>query len=253
MLRSELAEQLVNQTTPPRIARPIPLRESVFEALLELIITGSLRPGQHLVESELAQLLGVSRQPVREALQLLSSEGWVDLRPGHGAFVHVPTQEEAGQLLAVRSMLETEAARLAAAHSGPDGVARLRALCARGLAAIEADDVDGAVAANSELHALVMDLSGNKVLSELAAQVSRRVRWYHTPVARQRGRTSWEEHAALIDAIEAGDTGQAAHVMREHTEHTRRSYLEQLKDEERPAEQASGKARRRQVRSALPN
>ncbi len=248
MMRSELAERLVNQATPPRIARPIPLRESVFEALLELVITGSLRPGQHLVESELAELLGVSRQPVREALQLLSSEGWVDLRPGHGAFVHVPTAEEAGQLLAVRSLLETESARLAAGHADAKGVARLRAICAKGLAAIESDDIDAAVAANSELHALVMDLSGNKVLAELAAQVSRRVRWYHTPVARQRGRMSWDEHAALIDAIEAGDAERAATIMREHTELTRTSYLEQLKEEE-PAP-APVTTRRRRARSA---
>ncbi|HEY9524901.1 MAG TPA: GntR family transcriptional regulator [Thermopolyspora sp.] len=252
MMRSELAERLVNQTTPPRIARPIPLRESVFEALLELIITGSLRPGQHLVESELAELLGVSRQPVREALQLLSSEGWVDLRPGHGAFVHVPTAEEAGQLLAVRALLETESARLAADHADADGVQRLRALCAKGLTAIESDDVDAAVAANSELHALVMDLSGNKVLAELAAQVSRRVRWYHTPVARKRGRAAWDEHAALIDAIEAGDAERAAEVMREHTEHTRKTYLEQLKEDE-PVGPAPAKTRRRRARSVLPS
>jgi DNA-binding GntR family transcriptional regulator len=253
MLRSELADQLANQSTPPRIARPIPLRESVFEAILELIITGSLRPGQHLVESELADLLGVSRQPVREALQLLSSEVWVDLRPGHGAFVHVPTMEEADQLLAVRSLLETESARLAALYTDADGVKRLRGLCTRGLAAIEADDIDDSVAANSELHALVMDLSRNKVLTELAAQVSRRVRWYHTPVARQRGHTSWEEHEALIDAIEAGDAPRAAEIMREHTEHTRRSYLEQLGEEEPAEAEAPAKSRRRRTRSPLPN
>ncbi|MET8160729.1 GntR family transcriptional regulator [Sphaerisporangium sp. NPDC005289] len=97
-----------------KIARPVPLRESVFEALLELIISGSLRPGRHLAESELAEMLGVSRQPIREALQLLSGEGWVDLFPGHGAFVHALTAKEADQLLAVRTLLEAEAARLAA-------------------------------------------------------------------------------------------------------------------------------------------
>ena len=64
--------------------RPAPLRERVYEALLELIITRALQPGQHLVESELAAHLGVSRQPVREALQRLNTEGWVDLRPGAG-------------------------------------------------------------------------------------------------------------------------------------------------------------------------
>ncbi|MEV5409381.1 GntR family transcriptional regulator [Thermopolyspora sp. NPDC052614] len=244
-----MAEKLASQISAPRIARPVPLRESVFDALLELIITGVLRPGRHLVESELAELLGVSRQPVREALQQLSGEGWVDLRPGHGAFVHVPTAEEADQLLAVRSLLEAESARLAAINRRPEGVAKLRALCERGFAAVENDDVDTAVSVNAELHALVMELSGNRVLGELAAQVSRRVRWYHTPVARQRGRSSWEEHTALIDAIESGDPDRACAIMRVHTEHTRRSYLEQrFRDGEGAPPVPMKTRRRRRVR-----
>ncbi|MBB5080158.1 GntR family transcriptional regulator [Nonomuraea endophytica] len=238
MLLSDQAGQ-----TAAKIPRPATLRESVIEAIQELIVSGQLKPGQHLVESELAELLGVSRQPVREALQQLSGEGWVDLFPGQGAFVHVPTLEEADQLLAVRTLLETESARLAAQNAGEDGVRQLRALCARGVAAVRSDDVDGAVATNSELHALVTALSGNKVLAELAAQVARRVRWYHTPVARRRGMTSWEEHTALIDAIEAGDEATAAQIMREHTEHTRASYLESRAGQ--PVEPAPKQVRRR--------
>ncbi|MFL6055032.1 MAG: GntR family transcriptional regulator [Actinoallomurus sp.] len=208
----------------PRLTRPAPLREGVYEALLELIVTRALRPGQHLVESELAMRLGISRQPVREALQRLSTEGWVDLRPAHGAFVHTPTEEEADQLLAVRSLLETESARLAAATVTPEAVARLREICEGGVAALAADDVDAVVAANAALHAAIVELAGNKVLAELAAQVDRRVRWYYTPVARQRGPESWTEHAALIDALAEHDGERAAQIMREHTEHTRRSY-----------------------------
>ncbi|MEQ4723283.1 GntR family transcriptional regulator [Nonomuraea sp. B19D2] len=241
-----LLSDQAGQAAAAKIPRPATLRESVIEAIQELIVSGQLKPGQHLVESELAELLGVSRQPVREALQQLSGEGWVDLFPGQGAFVHVPTLEEADQLLAVRTLLETESARLAAKHAGEDGVQRLRALCARGIAAVESDDVEAAVATNSELHALVTALSGNKVLSELASQVARRVRWYHTPVARQRGMASWEEHTSLIDAIEAGDERRAAKIMREHTEHTRASYLAQREKE--PAEPAPKPVRRRRPR-----
>jgi DNA-binding GntR family transcriptional regulator len=215
-----------------RIARPVPLRESVYSAILEMIISRQLHPGQHLVESELALMLGVSRQPVREALQWLKNDGWVDLRPGLGAFVHTPTVAEADQLLAVRSLLETESARLAARNTTDEGVARLRELCDQGYAALGREDVSALVALNAELHATVMKMSGNDVLVELAAQVDRRVRWYYTPVARHRGAQSWEEHAALIDAIAAGDADRAGQVMAVHTEHTRRSYLEHRDDEE---------------------
>ncbi len=215
-----------------RIARPVPLRESVYSAILDMIVSRSLQPGQHLVESELALMLGVSRQPVREALQWLKNDGWVDLRPGLGAFVHSPTTAEADQLLAVRSLLETESARLAAKHASDKGVTRLRELCRQGFVALKAQDVATMVALNAELHATVMTLSGNDVLVELAAQVDRRVRWYYTPIARHRGAQSWQEHSALIDAIAAGDADEAASVMSAHTEHTRRSYLEQRDDEE---------------------
>ncbi|QPP05740.1 GntR family transcriptional regulator [Streptomyces bathyalis] len=212
--------------TMPKLERPGPLRERVYEALLELITTRSLRPGQHLVESELAQHLGVSRQPVREALQRLNTDGWVDLRPAQGAFVHEPTEEEADQLLTVRTLLEAEAARLAAANADAAGVAELEDLCARGEAAVGGEEVEKVVEANAAFHARVMALAGNAVLAELARQVDRRVRWYYTPVARQRGAQSWIEHRELIAAIAEGDEHSAAKVMREHTEHTRRSYHE---------------------------
>jgi DNA-binding GntR family transcriptional regulator len=212
------------QGAVPRLERPGPLRERVYEALLELITTRALQPGQHLVESELAGHLGVSRQPVREALQRLNTEGWVDLRPAQGAFVHEPTEEEADQLLTVRTLLEAEAARLAAANTDKAGLDALYGLLAQGKLAVAKDDVDAAVALNARFHAKVMELAGNAVLSELAAQVDRRVRWYYTPVARQRGHQSWVEHEAMIHAIAQRDEELATRLMREHTEHTRRSY-----------------------------
>ncbi|MFF2898331.1 GntR family transcriptional regulator [Streptomyces sp. NPDC057966] len=212
------------QGAVPKLERPGPLRERVYEALLELITARTLRPGQHLVESELAGHLGVSRQPVREALQRLNTEGWVDLRPAQGAFVHEPTEEEADQLLSVRTLLEAEAARLAAANSSPAAIEALEELCAKGEQAVADDDVDLAVATDAAFHAKVMELAGNVVLAELAGQVDRRVRWYHTPVARQRGTGSWIEHRSLIAAISSHDEQRATEIMRSHTEHTRRTY-----------------------------
>jgi DNA-binding GntR family transcriptional regulator len=202
----------------------VPLRQSVYEAILDMIVERTLQPGQHLVENELALMLGVSRQPVREALQWLKNEGWVELRPGYGAFVHAPTVEEAEQLLAVRTLLETESARLAALHATESDVAKLRELYQRGVSALESDDLASMVEANASLHAAVTRGSGNQVLVELTAQVDRRVRWYYTPVARHRGAQSWKEHKLLIDAIAAHDAPRSAQIMHDHTEHTRRAY-----------------------------
>ncbi|MFJ4844503.1 MULTISPECIES: GntR family transcriptional regulator [unclassified Streptomyces] len=201
----------------PRLERPGPLREQVYQALLDLVGSRSLRPGQHLVESELAARLGVSRQPVHEALQRLNTEGWVDLRPAQGAFVHEPTGEETDQLFVVRTLLETEGARLAAAGPSAEGIERLGELCATGEAAVAADDVDGAVAANATFHACVMELAGNAVLADLAARVENRVRRYYTPIVHQ----AWAEHRELIAAIAARDDARAQRVMRAHTKDAR--------------------------------
>jgi DNA-binding GntR family transcriptional regulator len=143
--------------------------------------------------------------------------------------VHEPTDEEADQLLTVRTLLEAEAARLAAANAGSAGIAALEALCTDGEKAVDNDDVDAAVVLNARLHAKVMELAGNVVLAELAQQVDRRVRWYYTPIARRRGRQSWIEHRELIAAIAARDERRATDLMREHTEHTRKMYHDREK------------------------
>ncbi|MGH8870305.1 MAG: GntR family transcriptional regulator [Actinomycetes bacterium] len=206
------------------VQRPAPLRESVYEALAEMIISRSLEPGQHLVELELAEVLGVSRQPVREALQRLHTEGWVDLKPGYGAFVHIPTEDEADQLLAARAVLESESARLAAGRVTEESLATLWKLCQDGLDALDPPDIEAFVRANSAFHAYVTELSGNRVLADFASQVDRRVRWYYTPVASQRGHEACKEHAALIEAIADRDAERAAEMMRTHTERTRQAY-----------------------------
>jgi DNA-binding GntR family transcriptional regulator len=226
------------------LTRPAPLREVVYEALLDLIVNGSLRPGQHLVEGELAKALGVSRQPIREALQRLQTDGWVDLRPAQGAFVHQPTIEEASQLLQVRSILETYSARLAAEHATPKDVEQLDVLQKDGVDALAASDVKSLVAANTALHSHITRLSGNAVLQDLISQVERRVRWYYTPIAAPRGKDAWNEHFALIQAIVDGDAENAGEIMLRHTERTTELYREQMASAVTEDEHSSGSAQR---------
>jgi len=208
----------------PPVERPASLRQLVYDALTRLIISGSLRPGQHLAEAELAKQLGVSRQPVREALHRLQADGWVDLRPAQGAFVHEPTDQEVDQLLSVRSLLETEAARLAAKAATPAHLQQLYDLLDEGNDALARTDIEHIVAANAALHAVVAAASGNAVLAELVALIDRRMRWYYTPIAGTRAAESWHEHAELVDALAAGQARRAADVMRRHTEQTRNAY-----------------------------
>lgn len=217
------------------VERPVPLRQAVYDAIAEMIINRTLEPGEHLVETDLATQLGVSRQPVREALQRLQNEGWVDLRPALGAFVHVPTDEEADQLLAVRSLLETESARLAAKNATAEQVEHLWTLQRAGEAALTHDDQEELVTANAELHAFIVEMSGNAALAEHIGMVDRRVRWYYGPIARSRGAEAWEEHATLIEALAANDATSAKRLMQKHTNRTRTTYAERQRDGEQRA------------------
>ncbi len=183
------------------LQRPVPLRQSVYDALIDLIVGGELPPGQHMVETDLAHQLGVSRQPIREALHRMEAEGWVDLRPSQGAFVHVPTDSEVDELLDVRALLEAETARLAAARRvTPAQLARLREICRDGEAAAEAGDFGTAVAANNAFHTEVAAVGGNAVLAELADIVGRRVQWYYRMVAPERGQR-------VVDRARGDDRG----------------------------------------------
>lgn len=213
-----------------RVTRPTPLRQAVYDALAEMIASGSLKPGQHLVESDLAEQLGVSRQPVREALQRLQADGWVELRPAYGAYVHTPTPAEVGQLLGVRSVLESYSAHQAAERRSEEHIHRLWRLQEEGVAALAADDERALVDANAAFHSYIVEISGNKVLAELVSQVQRRVRWYYTPIARPRGKEAWNEHAALVHAISEGDADAAERMMRRHTERTTEFYRKEFSD-----------------------
>jgi len=206
------------------LEKTAPLRQQVYETLEELIIFGALTPGQHLVESDLAKRLGVSRIPVREALQLLHSNGWVELRQRQGAFVHRPTLQEVDDVFSVRTLLEVEAARIAAKNATKESVRQLRRTTKAGAKALAADDEEAVVRLNSEFHAQVTALAGNRVLAEMIGRLDKRIRWYFASVARSRGEASWKEHQELIDALESGDARRAANVMRMHAELTQAAF-----------------------------
>jgi DNA-binding GntR family transcriptional regulator len=204
-----------------------PLRDQVYDTLEALIIDGVLEPGQRLTEGDLADRLGVSRNPVREALNALSRAGWVELRPRQGAYVRHQTVEEVDHFFHVRGLLEVESARLAARRATPEMVESLRALLAEGSAALETGDQEALLSANSRFHAEMVTVSGNRVLGEILALLDKRLRWYFAPVVVQRGPHSWSEHTALVDAIAGNDPEKAAEMMLQHTEATRAAYLQQ--------------------------
>ena len=202
-----------------------PLRSLVRDQLRAMVITGELAPGTRLVEDRLAESLGVSRNPVREALQALAGEGFVELLPRRGAVVARVTRQQAEDLFDVRSSLEALAARLAARNAGPAGVARLREVLAQAREATERGELDRVAALNSDFHSTVVEIGGNDYLALLVAPMARRVQWVFRVSAAQRGPHSWQEHEGMVLAIAAGDEEHAEALARAHVRAARASFL----------------------------
>jgi DNA-binding GntR family transcriptional regulator len=213
------------QDSARRLKRAVPLRDRVYETLEELIIYGGLAPGQHLVEADIAKKLGVSRIPVREALQLLARDGWIDLRPRQGAFVHQPTMRQVDDVFSVRTLLEVEATRLAASKATNDSIPALRSILRTGREALARADERELVMLNSQIHAHITQMGENEVLAGLIARLDKRIRWYFARVVMSRGSNSWKEHAEIVDAIAAKDPDRASEAMRRHAERTRSAYF----------------------------
>jgi DNA-binding GntR family transcriptional regulator len=207
------------------IQRPEPTRLAVQDAIRDLIIQHVYEPGQHIGEHKLASLLGATRHPVREALQALATEGWVDLEVDRGAFVHRPTQQEVGEAFRVRGALEAEGVRGAAARANASDVAELHRLVQRGRERLAAGNTPGLVEANAQFHRFLAELSGNRLLTELLTSLDLRIRWYFSSVAQIRGVDSWDEHDAIVTAIADGDAERAALLMRAHSLNTESVYL----------------------------
>lgn len=225
MTAGEIGRSALRDALLVPIVHEPPLRERVRTRLEALIIDGVYPPGTHLVETELATRLGVSRGPVREALNQLQSQGWVQFEPRRGAFVHNPTAEEIEQYFGVRAMLEGEAAALAAARANEEDVDAMRSVISAARKAIEILDENALYQASAHFHGHVYQLSGNGVLRELGQEIDKRIRWYFRPVMMQRASEAWDEHEGILEAITAGDTARSVELMREHSEGTRRAYL----------------------------
>jgi DNA-binding GntR family transcriptional regulator len=203
-----------------------PLRQRVHEALESLITAGVLRPGARLVEGDLAQRLGVSRGPVRETLQLLASDGFVDLRPRQGAFVHVPTPKEIDDFFVIRGTLECESAKLAAQRITPEGAERLTNLLKRGRAMLADGAEVASVHRKLDVHHEISAVADTPLLAQMLSTLNKRSAWYMSPFeANQRHNEAWPEHEAVVEAIIRKDASGARRAMASHNQGARSHYV----------------------------
>ena len=207
-----------------------PLRDVVYEHLKEAILVGRFRPGERLLEAELADQMGVSRTPVREAMRRLEREGLVVLRPFRGAEVVRVPREKAEQLFQVREALESLAARLAASRVGPADLLVLRSIVEQAQVAAQDGDYPGVNALNRRFHAELARVSGNTPLATLLEQIQDHIDLLRVAALSRPGRPeeAIAEHAAIVEALAAGDGARAEVLVRDHIRRAREAAMAQM-------------------------
>lgn len=201
-------------------SRPI-LIDQVYEQLVDAISVGTLPPGHRLRQEHLAADLGVSRQPVSHALAMLKNAGLAVEKGVRGLVVAPIDPERLYHLFEVRAALEGLSASLAARRVASEpslDVDVLREIIGQGSVAEARQDIRVAVDWDLQFHAAIHVLSGNTVLTEVAEAQRPQVRRVMAVVKTDPviARRVWAEHAAIADAIRAGDPGAAERLARDH-------------------------------------
>ena len=195
-----------------------PLREIVYEQLKMQILTGKIVPGTRMMEVELADEMGVSRTPVREAIRKLEKEGLVTIEPRRGAYASDISVEDMVDTLEVREDLEGLAASLAAAKMTPEEIEELIRLTKGYSEAIHNSDTEKMISYDEQFHRHIVACSGNKTLmqiSETVQELALRFRYlYYDDFSRYENMPV--EHKHIIDAITSGDAEEARAVADQH-------------------------------------
>jgi len=205
-----------------RIARPRPLHEAVVDRLRDMIVEGQLAPGSRLNDIVLADTLGVSRTPVREALKLLASESLVELLPGRGARVSQQTPEGIEELFEVISGLERLAAELAAMRMTSRDLERLQKLHDKMAGHFQAGERHDYFALNHRIHMAIVAAAKNETLTATHAGLMLRARWgrYTALASAERWAEAMEEHTDLMAALAARDPAHAGEILFLHDRRT---------------------------------
>jgi len=211
-----------------------PLRELVFEALREAILKGVLKPGERLMEIQLAEEMGVSRTPVREAIRKLELEGLVAMVPRKGAYVASLSMKDIIEVFEIRSALEGLAAELAAERITDGELEELERYLVRITESIEAGDLSLVVAVDTDFHSQLYKASRNERLAQIINNLREQIQRFRTTSLSLPGRmqAALEEHKKIVDAISSRDGTLARRLAEEHIENAENSFMEAIRGAE---------------------
>ncbi len=200
-----------------RIA-PTALYQEVAERLRQRIFAHELTPGTWIDEQKLAELYGISRTPLREALKVLASEGLVELKPRRGCYVTEISRQDLDDIFPLMAMLEGRCAAEAVGRARPADIAALRVIHDQLEAAAREGRIDAFFEANQEFHRKIQELSGNRWLLSVIQDLRKvlKLSRLHSLSLEGRLQQSLDEHRAIMLALEACNAGQAEKVMHDH-------------------------------------
>ncbi|NPV54453.1 MAG: GntR family transcriptional regulator [Firmicutes bacterium] len=203
------------------------LHERVYAALRQQILNGKLAPGERVLEAKIARRIGISRTPVREALQKLETEGLlIRLRSG-GLVVAENSRTDAEELFEVRIALETYMGRLAAERIQEKDLRRLEQIIAYTRASLEHRDLDRMVSLNTEFHDVIARACGNRKLANMISNLKEHILRYRkrTLMDLDEAKRSLEGHIKILESLKKRDAQQVAQVMEQYLIYARDAIL----------------------------
>ena len=208
----------------------LPLRDVVFNTLRQGILTGELKPGERLMEIHLANRLGVSRTPIREAIRMLELEGLVTMIPRRGAEVSRISKQDLRDVLEVRRALDALAVRLACDRITPEEKSALKEAAADFERSTKTKDATTIAKADVRFHDIILGASDNKRLVQLVNNLAERVYRYRLEYIKdsRNHQRLIDEHEEILNWIEQGEKERAQTAIETHIDNQEKNIISQL-------------------------
>lgn len=211
----------------------LPLRDVVFNTLRQAILTGELKPGERLMEIHLAERLGVSRTPVREAIHKLELEGLVTMSPRRGAAVAQITEKSMSDVLEVRRAMDALCAELACERISEEELKQLEKACKEFEQATGTKDIKVIAQADVKLHDIILQATGNQRLVQLVNNLSEQMYRYRFEYLKDfsQHENLVEEHRMIYESLRDHDRERASEAAKVHIDNQRKTIIRQIRME----------------------
>ena len=209
----------------------LPLRDVVFNTLRQAILTGELKPGERLMEIHLANKLGVSRTPIREAIRKLELEGLVTMIPRRGAEVAQITEKSMNDVLEVRRSMDALCVELACERITEEALQELDSACDAFAEAVTTKDIRRIAQADVALHDIIVQATGNLRLVQLINNLSEQMYRYRFEYLKDisRHQSLIQEHRIIFEGIKARNKEAASSAAKLHIDNQAKAIIEQIR------------------------